>query len=213
MCQEVFEILQTMDLSKLETRLALQCAPVIMGIKISNLLIVSNTDEVLLRRIFDGTQIDFYCLNRQDNRTIYLLFRVREFNVYLNERNVQGVLGQFGYYDLSIDVVLTLFQNRYVSYIKYKKDFPHELGLFLGYPLEDVEGFIRYKGENYLYSGYWKVYKDVEEKKLLFAAYESAKEGLVLLVANGYALRPIIQYVQEYGFCSFLDTRENQCGL
>ena len=80
------------------------------------------------------------------------------------------------------------------------------MGVLLGYPIEDVKGFIQNKGEHYLYAGYWKVYECAEEKRLLFDAYESAKEGLVLLVANGYALRSIIQYVQEKGFCSFLDT-------
>ena len=35
-----------------------------------------------------------------------------------------------------------------------KGAFPHEIGLLLGYPVEDVLGFIRYQGKNYLYTGY-----------------------------------------------------------
>ncbi len=42
------------------------------------------------------------------------------------------------------------------------REFPHEIGIFLGYPLEDVIGFIENKGENYTYSGYWKSYGDPE---------------------------------------------------
>ncbi len=34
------------------------------------------------------------------------------------------------------------------------KQFPHEMGLLLGYPVEDVVGFMENNGKNYLYSGY-----------------------------------------------------------
>lgn len=198
MCPEVFEIVQKMDLSKVETRLALQCAPVITGIKMSNLLTASSVDEKRIYEILKETEIQYYCLYRQGKKTTYLLFRLTEFVAYLHNPNVQHVLKQAGYHDLTFGGVLKIFQNRYISYMRYRKDFPHEMGLLLGYPTEDVEGFIENKGENYLYTGYWKVYKDVEEKKLLFDAYESAKEGLLLLVGNGYEIQPIIEYFDKY---------------
>ena len=37
-----------------------------------------------------------------------------------------------------------------------KRGFPHEIGLVLGYPPVDVEGFIKKEGRDFLYSGYWK---------------------------------------------------------
>lgn len=197
MCPEVFEIVQKMDLSKVETRLALQCASVITGIKMSNLLTASSVDEKRIYEIFKGTEIQYYCLYRQEEKTTYLLFRITEFVAYLQKPNVQHVLEQAGYHDLTIVGVLKIFQSRYISYMRYRKGFPHEMGLLLGYPIEDVQGFIKNKGKNYLYAGYWKVYEDVEEKKLLFDAYESAKEGLLLLVANGYSIRPIIERFQD----------------
>lgn len=197
MCQEVFELLKKMDLSKVETRLALQCAPVITGIKIANLLIVPSKEEERVSEVLKGTGIQHYCLDRQLEKTTYLLFRVPELVAYLNEENVRDILTQVGYEDLSIVGVLTLLQNRYVSYMKNRKDFPHEMGILLGYSIEDVEGFLKNKGENFLYAGYWKVYENVEDKKLLFEAYESAKEGLLLLVGHGYPIRGIIEYLQE----------------
>ena len=42
--------------------------------------------------------------------------------------------------------------------MQIRKSFPHEIGLFLGYPAEDVAGFISHKGHDFCYSGYWKVY-------------------------------------------------------
>ena len=38
--------------------------------------------------------------------------------------------------------------------LEEKGAFPHEIGLLLGYPVEDVLGFIRHQGKNYLYTGY-----------------------------------------------------------
>ena len=149
MCQEVFEVLKNMDLSNIETRLALQCAPVITGIKLSNLLTIYNKDEELLCEILKETQMQYYCLYRQEKKTTYLLYRASELVVYLQEEKVQNVLKQMGYKDLSIMGTLALLQNRYVSYMRHRKDFPHEMGVLLGYPIEDVEGFINNKGENY----------------------------------------------------------------
>ena len=47
MSQEVFELVQGMDLKSIETQIALQCAPLISGLKVSNLLIISAEDEFL----------------------------------------------------------------------------------------------------------------------------------------------------------------------
>ena len=50
--------------------------------------------------------------------------------------------------------------------------FPHEIGLFLGYPPDDVEGFI-YKGaDKAKYTGLWKVYGDLDSALAKFAAYK-----------------------------------------
>lgn len=45
-------------------------------------------------------------------------------------------------------------KKRYACYMEEKGAFLHEIGLLLGYPVEDVLGFIRHQGKNYLYTGY-----------------------------------------------------------
>ena len=200
MCNEVFQIVQTMDLSQVETKMALQCAPVITGIKISNLLIVSSHDEEAVRIILRKTGLVHYRLLRQDNKTTFLIFRIHQLAAYLQETEVQRILKANGYEDLSLGGILRTFQCRYETYMNQGEGFPHEIGLLLGYPIEDVNGFIEQKGKNYLYSGYWKVYRDVEAKKKVFAQYENAKEELILLLANGYDIHSIIRlYREEYG--------------
>lgn len=197
MCQEVFKIVQSMDLSQVENKIALQCAPVITGIKISNLLIVSSKDEEAVRMILKKTGMIHYRLLRQEDKTTFLLFRKPLLAYYLQDPDVQRILKANGYEDLSLGGILRTFQCRFETYMHQGEGFPHEIGLLLGYPVEDVEGFIRHKGKNYLYAGYWKVYKDVKTKKEIFASYEDAKEQLIRLLAEGNDIRYIIQMYKD----------------
>lgn len=48
-----------------------------------------------------------------------------------------------GYEQFDLESILLEFGRRYRSYRTENKSFPHELGLLLGYPLDDVEGFIK----------------------------------------------------------------------
>ena len=197
MCQEVFEIVQNMDQSHIETKLALQCAPVITGIKMANLLIVSSRDAFKVRRILRKSGITYYRLVQMDDKTTFLLFHRPQLAEYLQDPEVQRILQADGYDDLSLGGIFKTFQIRYQTHMQEKVGFPHEMGLLLGYPVEDVEGFILHKGQNALYSGYWKVYADVPAKKRIFEAYESAKETLIQLLASGYSMRQIIELYRE----------------
>lgn len=193
MCQEVFEIVRGMDRKSIETQLAMQCAPLITGIKISNLLIIPAENEKTLRAVLMHTGICFYRLLKSDDRITFLLFRRNELEAYMNRTEVQGFFKREGYTDFTLGCILRTFQLRYQAYMIREMAFPHEMGLLLGYPIEDVRGFIDHAGENYLYSGYWKVYQDVEAKKKLFAQYERAKEELIQLLASGIHMEWIIR--------------------
>ncbi len=48
-------------------------------------------------------------------------------------------------------------------------DFPHEIGVFLGYPLYDVVGFIENQGRNFTCCGCWKAYGDPDAAQQHFA--------------------------------------------
>jgi hypothetical protein len=57
--------------------------------------------------------------------------------------------------------------------------FAHEIGIFLGIPLDDVCGFIANNGKNYIFNQYWKVYQNPQGAKKIFAAYDRAKTDLL----------------------------------
>lgn len=66
-----------------------------------------------------------------------------------------------------------------------REGFPHEIGLFLGYPPEDVRGFIENNAKCSKCVGAWKVYGDERAAKRLFAKYEKCTNVYVRQHANG----------------------------
>lgn len=192
MSQEIYEIVKGMDLENIETQLALQCAPLITGLKVSNLLIISKGNEEVVKRILNRTGISYYRFIQIRTKTTFLLFRRNELEEFLSDEKVKNVFRKAGYKSLQIGKILRTFSLRYEAYMQGDKCFPHEMGLLLGYPVEDVVGFVENNGKNFLYSGYWKVYKNQKAKVKLFDKFKVAEETLIHLLSNGLSMSDII---------------------
>ena len=192
MSQEIYEIVKGMDLENIETQLALQCAPLITGLKVSNLLIIPKGNEEVVKRILNRTGISYYRLIQTRTKTTFLLFRRNELEEFLSDENVRNVLMKAGYKSLQIGKILRTFSLRYEAYMQGDKSFPHEMGLLLGYPVEDVVGFVENNGKNFLYSGYRKVYENQKAKVKLFDKFKVAEETLIHLLSNGLSMSDII---------------------
>ena len=59
MSQEIFELVKGMDFKKIETQLALQCAPLIMGLKVSNLFIIPAENETAVKMVLKHSGISY----------------------------------------------------------------------------------------------------------------------------------------------------------
>lgn len=197
MSQEIFEIVQGMDVKSIETQLALQCAPLITGLKISNLLIVPSGNERAIRAILNQTGISCYRLASTGNKITYLLFCREQLEWYLLGGSVKEIFEEEGYQKYFLGNILLEFSSRYQKFLDGGKEFPHEMGLLLGYPIEDVKGFVEHQGRNFLYSGYWKVYANKSAKISLFRKYELAQATLIQLLSQGVSMRDIIDSYSE----------------
>lgn len=188
MSQEIFEIVKNMNLERIETQLVLQCAPVLAGLKISNLLNVDRKQGALILNLLADTELSCYVLLRNGHRMTILIYHKKMLKAYLKNKRVQSFLIGEGYGGMNLEEMLSLLAYRYQSHMEKRVGFPHELGAFLGYPMEDIEGFIENNGENFLCLGYWKVYQNQQAKQELFQKFERAKEWMILLVSNGVEL-------------------------
>ena len=192
MSQETWEILCGMKADDVELQLALQCAPLITGLKLSNLLTISPDGFSQVEKIVEGSILSMYPLMETEAKIVILLYRRDRLEKYLKMPQVQKLLQEAGYDSGRLEDILPVFCERYETYAENRKSFPHEMGLLLGYPPEDVEGFIRHQGRNSLCTGYWKVYADKEGKQRLFEKYEYARENLIQLLHYGLKMTEII---------------------
>jgi hypothetical protein len=192
MSKETWEIVTSREIEEAELMLALQCAPLIAGLKISNLLNIPQSYFSVIKRMLAGSDISWYVLLRSEEKMSVLLYREESLKSYLNSSAVQALLVEYGYRKLELDDILREFCVRYERYMMQKEFFPHEMGLLLGYPVEDVTGFIRNRGERALCTGYWKVYDNKDRKMRLFQSFENAKERMIQLLSCGMSMADII---------------------
>jgi hypothetical protein len=148
------------------------CSPVLLGCKPAALFTAGvNTLEPLSEFVPPG--IGCLVIRKQEGGLLVFLFdeTLLEKTV-LDDPAVHAALVGMGYPSReSLSVFLVHLQNRFGYYTC-----PHEVGLFLGYPLDDVLGFIRHRGRGYKLCGAWKVYGDVERAKDQFRQYEFCRK-------------------------------------
>lgn len=92
MSQETWEILCGMKTDDVELQLALQCAPLITGLKISNLLTISSDGFCLVEKIISGSFISMYPLLETEEKTVILLYQKERLEKYLRMMQVQKLL-------------------------------------------------------------------------------------------------------------------------
>lgn len=192
MSKELIELTFKMNQKELNTQIAVQCAPLLSGVKISNILIVEKRHKKQIYQLFSGSRILVYLLCEDNEKAIFLLFDRTLMESLLLQEETRKLLSELGYQSFRLGYVLREYADRYERYMKNKQAFPHEMGLLLGYPMEDIRGFIENNGQNFLYTGYWKVYGNLSEKLLVFETYQKAKERVMRLVHNGACISTII---------------------
>ncbi len=161
--------------------LALHTAPTLLGIKCASLVSLSRAEYDVeehsgyfnRRAAAKGLKSRVLCGCR--NRVLLLVYSERLLSKRLSDSKVRALLARFGYGEnLSVEECLDYLSER----IEGNSEFPHETGLFLDYPVEDVVGFIRNKGENFKLCGCWKVYGCEETARRTFANYDKCRKFL-----------------------------------
>ena len=174
---------------ELEKLLANHCAPVFCHRKTANLVAARRELMDALPEVLAGSKISWVQLCGC-RKYCHILFYDRErLERYLQREGHQSFLKEHGYAGRTMEEQLSLLAERYESYQKHGNPFPHEIGLFLEYPLADIEGFIEHQGKDALESGYWKVYGDVEQARALFQLYDELKTALTTMLEAGVSFR------------------------
>ena len=179
------------NMKSLQVQLILQCAPFLKGIKIACILNITEENSRELYEILEGTGIKFKILTRNYGKCLVFLYRRESFSRYLKRTDVREFLGSYGYEDVEPEKMLERLSKRVCQYSDGEICFPHEIGAFLDYPIDDVKCFIEKDGKDSLFSGYWKVYNNPGRAKMIFWAYDKAKTSVVNEYLIGKSIRDI----------------------
>lgn len=120
-------------------------------------------------------------LRFQGNRALIYVYREKQLASRLNSPEVAEFLHSYGYDDIHLSAALTRLRDR----ISASRDFPHEIGIFLDYPLGDVRGFIANSGRNFKCVGCWKVYCDECACRKKFAQFRKCRDVYLRLWEQG----------------------------
>ena len=173
----------------LEQVLIRHCAPTLAGIKVANLFFYKGGLDELedARRILEKRGISLYIL-RQCKGTLIYVYRKRWLEEILSKTEHQDFLKAYGHGEFSVEALLASFEKKLLE-----KTFPHEIGLLLGYPLEDVRGFMESGGGSSCCEGYWKVYGDQEKAMDVFARYKRCTATYVQHYQQGSSLAKLAE--------------------
>lgn len=183
------------DVEYLLSTIMCSAAPTLAGEKVSTLLNFSNSNhnlqdtwKVNKELIKDLFHIDFYELKEEISYTVVLFYIKEKLQEVLKEEKYIRLLEKYGYKkEMNIRENLIHLSHR------FKDGCPHEVGVFLGYPIDDIEIYINRPGEKCKLVGYWKVYKNVEEARETFSKYDETKYKAMRLIMDGVKPMDIIE--------------------
>lgn len=157
-----------------EEKLVFHCAPTLAGIKCGSLFTSAYLDRSAsqaelrsLNRRLSSHGIRLIPLRYMDGRVLIYVYRPDGLAAELSSSGARSILARAGYSPAGPDASVAQLFRRFQS----SGDFPHEIGLFLGYPAEDVAGYMENMGKNCKCVGTWKVYGDVNAAQARFDAY------------------------------------------
>lgn len=175
-----------------ESILVRQCAPTLAGIKPGSVFFfrISSPEAVRqkVRRWNEqlsplGLSVQIL-VERPDSMLIYV-YRRSQLEQALSNEAYRNFLTQAGYLDADLDGLLEQLACRLLT----QPEFPHEIGVFLGYPLRDVIGFIENRGRNFTCCGFWKSYGDPAETEAYFARCRRCIHTYVALFERGIPIQ------------------------
>lgn len=183
------------DKEYLAYTIAFHAAPTIMRKKAASLITFKNADRPL-KDIWLREQgpdkayfaMKYYCLCQRPSSVTVLFYHEDLLINCLRKKDRLQFLGDYGYgSDMTLGQHLLYLGQRYEA-----GGCPHEIGIFLDYPLHDVKAFMDPEPQQHIFTGYWKVYGQAEAAREKFREFDMSK----YLVLAGLVQGKLRQQVQ-----------------
>lgn len=170
------------------------CSPTLASIKTGNLFNLQYTDKNGLteqickwNKELNNKGVSIDVLRYSKHKALIYVYRRNKLKEDFERIGVKDFLKNIGYICTDIDCAVENLRNKLCC----NSEFPHEIGLFLGYPLEDVVGFIINGGENCKCSGFWKVYCNRYDAEKTFTKFRRCISKYMQLWQDGKSIRQL----------------------
>lgn len=171
---------------------------VIAGVKPSATVTVSKKLEKIYekwneygRDFLESINLSFINLREDDNALIILVYNNDILKKHIFKTENIDFLKKLGY-EVNNNI------SYYVEYLKerYEKfKCPHELGIFLGIPINDVKSFMDCSYKKCLGCGYWKVYSNYEKAQEIFNIYDEVRDKTMAEIISGASVDSIVNNI------------------
>jgi len=180
------------DAESLASFLALEGAEVLQREKPANLLNLANRPGPCGRNLYllwrehgealvRESGLQSRVLADRGTSILLLLYRTDALRELLARKSVRVILSRAGYREPhDLEKTLRELQSRLAG-----DRFPHEIGVFLGYPLKDVVGFLGWPGVSFTCQGPWKIFGNPKESLRLAARHRLCRCRVSLLLDYG----------------------------
>lgn len=180
MLYDLVDRLKTVQESqKDELGIVLKLAPVLKACKQAAMFFVSDKELSLVKKGLINSSLKMVTLYKTEGKRLIFIYRESELESCLSRCEHRLYLERCSYCGNCFLEYLPKLREVLKAYYDKTDTFPHEIGIFLGYPLCDIEGYVRNSGNSYLFSGYWKIYDNLHQTLLKFADFDRAKQEAV----------------------------------
>lgn len=133
------------------------------------------------KEYLDKINLEYIPLRNSDKSLIILIYDKELLEKYIKRKENLEFLVDIGYRkEFILEEALDTLKVRY-EICKC----PHELGVFLGYPVDDVRDFMQCSKKKCLACGYWKVYNCERKARRIFELFDVVKDFTVNNIIDG----------------------------
>ncbi|MBR4631250.1 MAG: DUF3793 family protein [Treponema sp.] len=176
-------------------------APSLCGIKPASLFSMDgecyNSGRKYLaecKKDFSRSKKYFVPLKKSEKRILFFVFDKKLLEEVCSCAKNSEYLRKKGYpTEKGFGAVLSELLHR----LMFSESFPHEVGIFLGYPLEDVIGFEN-DSSKFKYSGFWKVYGDIGKAEKQMQMYKACTKKCMDFLEGGNSLVTSIKRYKKF---------------
>lgn len=178
----------------LTAHLMLECSEVLAGVKPANLISLVNRTRPCGRNLYGLWQrhhgelaarldgLGFIVLQTRERALLLLCYSYDHLDHHLSHAGIRALLHKAGY---AADASCASLLEELCRRVGKDGSFPHEIGLFIGYPAKDVAAFMGLVNLPFACQGPWKIYGNPEQSLGLAEQYRCCRQRMSTVLASG----------------------------